>query len=206
MHDGTAHLSKITKQSPKIAQIFKNVQFLLFFIRTIWFKKEFSPTFVHIQQIKLYKMKKIFFTLMCAVLFSIPAFAQDINAKGDNIIGEYLYVKKSGDSKIRISKVADGTYTAQVFWVANDLDENGNKRKDVKNKNKSLRNVDLDKVVIIKGLKYNADDKEWGDTDIYDPSSGKTYSVDIEFKDAKTLKVYGNIWGIGKTVYWQKIK
>lgn len=76
----------------------------------------------------------------------------------------------------------------------------------MKNKDKNLRNVDLDKVVIIKGLKYDADDKEWGDADIYDPSSGKIYDVDIEFKDAKTLEVYGNIWGIGKTVYWKKIK
>lgn len=151
-------------------------------------------------------MKKIIFTLLCSVLFSVPSFAQNMNSKGDNIIGEYLYAKKEGDSKIRISKAADGTYTAQVFWVANALDKNGNKRKDVKNKDKNLRNVDLDKVVIIKGLKYDADDKKWGDADIYDPSSGKTYDVDIEFKDAKTLEVYGNIWGIGKTVYWKKIK
>lgn len=151
-------------------------------------------------------MKRIIFTLMCAMLFSVASFAQEMNSKGDNIIGEYLYAKKTGDSKIRISKAADGTYTAQVFWVANALDENGNKRKDVKNKDKKLRNVDLDKVVIIKGLKYDADDNEWGDAEIYDPSSGKIYDVDIEFKDSKTLEVYGNIWGIGKTVYWKKIK
>ena len=85
-------------------------------------------------------------------------------------------------------------------------DKNGNKRKDVKNPNKSLRNVDVDKIVLIKGLKYDADDKEWGDTDIYDPTGGKIYSVDIKFKDSKTLEVYGNIWGIGKTVYWTRIE
>lgn len=152
-------------------------------------------------------MKKTIFTLLVVALFSVSlnAQTQKMNSKGDNIVGEYLFPKKGGDSKIRISKAADGTYTAQVFWVENALDKNGNKRKDVKNKNKSLRNIDIDKVVIIKGLKYDADDKEWGDTDIYDPSSGKIYDVDIEFKDAKTLKVYGNILGIGKTVYWTKI-
>ena len=145
-------------------------------------------------------MKRIIFIMLCAVLFTMPSFAQDINSKGDNIIGEYLSIKDGSQSKIRITKAADGTYTAQVFWVANALDEKGNKRKDVKNKDKNLRNVDLDKVVIIKGLKYDADDKEWGDAEIYDPSSGKIYDVDIEFKDSKTLEVYGNIWGIGKTV------
>ena len=151
-------------------------------------------------------MKKIFFTLLCAVMFTIPSFAQDMNSKGDNIIGEYLSIKDGKKSKIRISKASNGTYTAQVFWVENPLDKNGNKRKDVKNPNKNLRNVDVDKIVLIKGLKYDADDKEWGDTDIYDPTGGKVYSVDIEFKDSKTLEVYGNIWGIGKTVYWTRIE
>ena len=184
----------------------KIVQLRGFYCTIICMMCKIRYTFVQNNQTNLYKMKNPIFTFVCAVLLSASAFAQNMNSKGDNIIGEYMYAKKTGDSKIRISKATDGTYTAQVFWVANALDENGNKRKDVKNKNKSLRNVDLDKVVIIKGLKYDADDNEWGDAEIYDPSSGKIYDVDIEFKDSKTLEVYGNIWGIGKTVYWKKIK
>ena len=150
-------------------------------------------------------MKKIFFTLMCALMV-LSANAQDLNSKGDNIIGEYLSLKDGSKSKIRITKEDDGTYKAQVFWIEKDLDANGNKRKDVKNPDKSLRNLDLDKVVLIKGLKYDAKDKEWSDTKIYDPGSGKIYNVDIEFKDAKTLKVYGNILGIGKTLYWTRLE
>ena len=151
-------------------------------------------------------MKKIIFTLLCAMTFSLTTYAQDLNSNGDNILGEYLSIKDGGKSKIKITKEADGTYTAQVYWVERALDANGNKRKDVKNPDKSLRNVDLDKVILIKGLKYDAKGKEWTDTKIYDPGSGKIYSVDIEFKDAKTLKVYGNILGIGKTVYWTRIE
>ena len=150
-------------------------------------------------------MKKIIFTLMC-VLMAISSSAQDLNSKGDNIIGEYLSIKDGSKSKIRISKESNGTYTAQVFWVEKAYDANGNKRKDTKNPDKNLRNVDLDKVILIKDLKYDAKGKEWSDTKIYDPGSGKIYSVDIEFKDAKTLKVYGNILGIGKTVYWTRIE
>lgn len=153
----------------------------------------------------MYKMKKIIFTIMCA-LMAISANAQNLNSKGDNIIGNYLSTKDGVKSKIKITKEANGTYKAQVYWVERALDAKGNKRKDVKNPNKSLRNVDIDKVVLIKGLKYDAKDKEWTDSKIYDPGSGKIYSVDIEFKDAKTLKVYGNILGIGKTVYWTRIK
>lgn len=150
-------------------------------------------------------MKKIILTLMCTLMV-FAANAQDLNSKGDNILGEYLSLKDGSKSKIRITKESNGTYTAQVFWVEKDLDANGNKRKDVKNPNKNLRNIDIDKVILIKGLKYDAKDKEWSDTKIYDPGSGKIYSVDIEFKDANTLKVYGNILGIGKTVYWTKLK
>lgn len=153
----------------------------------------------------MYKMKKIIFTIMCA-LMAISANAQNLNSKGDNIIGNYLSTKDGVKSKIKITKEANGTYKAQVYWVERAMDAKGNKRKDVKNPNKSLRNVDIDKVVLIKGLKYDADDKEWTDSKIYDPGSGKIYSVDIEFKDANTLKVYGNILGIGKTVYWTRIK
>ena len=142
---------------------------------------------------------------MC-VLMAFTSNAQGLNSKGDNIIGEYLSIKDGSKSKIRITKEANGTYTAQVFWVEKAYDSKGNKRKDTKNPDAKLRNVDLDKVVLIKGLKYNAKDKEWTDTKIYDPGSGKIYSVDIEFKDAKTLKVYGNIMGIGKTVYWTRLE
>jgi uncharacterized protein (DUF2147 family) len=153
----------------------------------------------------MYKMKKIIFTIMCA-LMAISANAQNLNSKGDNIIGNYLSTKDGVKSKIKITKEANGTYKAQVYWVERALDAKGNKRKDIKNPNKSLRNVDIDKVVLIKGLKYDAKDKEWTDSKIYDPGSGKIYSVDIEFKDVKTLKVYGNILGIGKTVYWTRIE
>ena len=150
-------------------------------------------------------MKKILFAIICA-LVTFTANAQDINSNGDNIIGNYLSLKDGSKSKIKITKEADGTYTAQVYWIEKAFDANGNKRKDTKNPDKSLRNLDLDKVILVKGLKYDAKGKEWTDTKMYDPGSGKIYNVDIEFKDAKTLKVYGNILGIGKTLYWTRLE
>ena len=151
-------------------------------------------------------MKKFLLTIVCALMAFAPALAQNFNDKADNIVGEYLTDRGGSKSKVRVTKNAQGTYDAQVFWVEKPLDDKGQKRKDVKNPDKGLRNVDIDKVVLVKGLKYDAKGKEWTDTKIYDPGSGKIYSVDIEFKDAKTLKVYGNILGIGKTVYWTRIE
>ena len=82
----------------------------------------------------------------------------------------------------------------------------GQKRKDVKNPDKKLRQVDIDKVVVVQCLKYDADDKEWCDAKIYDPSKGIRVNVTCEFVDSKRLKLRGTIMGIGTTLYWTKIK
>lgn len=129
-----------------------------------------------------------------------------MNSNGDNILGEYISDRGGSKSKIKVTKEEDGTYMAQVYWVENELDKDGNKRKDVKNPDKKLRNVDIDKVVLIKGLKYNAKKQKWGGADIYDPTMGMKVDVDVEFVSPTKLKLFGNILGIGKKVYWEKFK
>lgn len=103
-------------------------------------------------------------------------------------------------------KETNGAYTAQVFWVEHPYDKNGKKRKDVKNPDENLRNVDIDKVVLVKGLKYDADDKEWSGAKIYDPTKGFKVNATAKFEKDGRLKLRGTILGIGKTLYWQKIK
>ena len=142
--------------------------------------------------------------IFCAMMLT-PALAQGLNDNGDNILGEYLTERGGTKSKVRVTKNADGTYKAQVFWVEKLYDESGNKRKDEKNPDKSLRNVDVDQIVLVKGLKYIAEDKEWGDAKIYDPTMGIKVNATAEFTDANTLKLRGTIMGIGKTLYWKRI-
>ena len=149
-------------------------------------------------------MKKILLMILCALTLT-PAVAQGLNDNGDNILGEYLTDRGGTKSKVRVTKNADGTYNAQVFWVEKLYDESGNKRKDEKNPDKSLRNVDVDQIVLVKGLKYIAEDKEWGDAKIYDPTMGIKVNATAEFTDANTLKLRGTIMGIGKTLYWKRI-
>ena len=143
---------------------------------------------------------------MGALMMVLPSFAQGINDKADNIVGEYLTDRGGSKSKVRVTKNVDGTYDAQVFWVEKPLDAKGNKRKDVKNPDKNLRNVDIDQVVVVKGLKYDANDKVWGDGGIYDPSKGIRVNVTAEFESSEKLKLRGTILGIGTTIYWTKIK
>lgn len=151
-------------------------------------------------------MKKLLLTLFCALALALPSFAQGLNDKADNIVGEYLTDRGGSKSKVRITKNTDGTYNAQVFWVEKPFDAQGNKRKDVKNPDKNMRNVDIDKVVLVKGLKYDADDKEWGGAKIYDPTKGMRVNATAEFVEPNKLKLRATILGIGKTLYWTKIK
>lgn len=151
-------------------------------------------------------MKKLILALVCALFYSLQIVANGINNNGDNIVGEYLTDRGGSKSKVRVTKNNDGTYNAQIYWVEKPLDEKGNKRKDVKNPDKSLRNVDIDQVVIVKGLKYDKKDKTWGDAKIYDPSKGIRVNVTAEFVEEKKLKLRGTIFGIGTTLYWTKIQ
>ena len=144
--------------------------------------------------------------MICAVMAIVPMVAQDMNSNGDNIVGEYLTDRGGSKSKVRVTKNVDGTYNAQVFWVEHPNDDKGNKRKDVKNPDKALRNVDIDKVVLVDGLQYKAKDKKWGGAKIYDPTKGIRVNASAEFVSPTKLKLRGTILGIGTTLYWTKIK
>ena len=150
-------------------------------------------------------MKKFLFALLALVAFVAPVSSQNLNDNGDNIVGEYLTDRGGSKSKVRVTRNDNGTYTAQVFWVENALDKNGNKRKDVKNPDKNLRNVDIDNVILVDGLKYDAQDKKWGGTKIYDPTKGLKVNVSAEFIEPTKLKLRGTIMGVGVTLYWQKL-
>lgn len=133
------------------------------------------------------------------------AMADDPNAAGDNIIGNYLVEHKGEKSKVKVFKNADGSYTAQVFWVQNRTEKDGSVRKDTKNPDKSLRNVDCDKILIFKGLKYDASAKVWSGASIYDPVRGINASLKAWFSDSKTLSLKGSKMGFSETVTWTRL-
>ena len=74
-------------------------------------------------------MRKYIFMAIAAIFMALPAVAQNLNSNPDSIIGEYSTDRGGKKSKVRVTKNTNGTYTAQVFWVENPLDANGNKRK-----------------------------------------------------------------------------
>ena len=140
-------------------------------------------------------MKK-FFVMFCMLPFvAAAAFGQN---KADDIVGNWFAEQDGVESFVEIMKSPDGTYMAQVRWVENSVGPDGRKELDVKNPDKSLRNVPVDEIVLFRGLEFN-----WGGTKIYDPTRGIRANVTCSLEDGgKTLKLRGSVLGIGETVEW----
>ena len=146
-------------------------------------------------------MQKIMLAL-CELFITLIANAQ--NDKADNILGTYAAGEGKDAYKIQITKLSDGTYQGQICWLATTKDDDGNVLVDKKNPDKSLRNTPMDKVVLFKGLEYDSDKKQWGDTKIYDPERGIQAKMTAKFENASTLIIRGSVLGIGESVTWKK--
>ena len=128
-----------------------------------------------------------------------------LNVSAEEIIGTY-YVSHGGEnSKVRIFRDSDGTFTARVIWVENKFDRNGNVRLDEKNPDKSLRDTPCDSIVLIEDLVFNSGKKRWDSGKIYDPTRGIRANLTCSFESPSRLKVRGSLMGIGETVFWKKI-
>lgn len=135
-----------------------------------------------------------------ALMTAMSAFAQ-----ADKIVGVYSAQHEGRNSKIKITKVNDG-YRAQIIWVDNLKKPDGTVRTDEKNPDPKKRSTPADQIVLIERVTYNAKKKQWGDGKIYEPTSGKVWTVTCSFEDDNTLKVRGS-WGIfGKSVHWKKLE
>ena len=138
----------------------------------------------------------------------LTAAAQEngLNVSAEEIIGTY-YVSHGGEnSKVRIYAAQDGSFTAQIIWVEDRLDSDGNVRLDEKNPDKSLRTTPCDQITIIEGLEFNPAKKRWDKGKIYDPTRGIRANVSCVFVSPDSLKVRGTLMGFGETIYWTRTR
>lgn len=142
-------------------------------------------------------MKRFVFMMLTLVLAVSGAFAQ-----ADKVVGTYKAVRNGVASKVKVFKYQDG-YRAQVIWVDNLKMEDGTNRLDVKNPDPAKRKVQADQIVLIDKVTYK--NEKWADGKIYDPTSGKVFTVTLYFKDAKTLTVKGSIGPFFQRMYWTKM-
>ena len=146
----------------------------------------------------------LFFAFLLGCV-SMTVAQNKLNDEADNIVG--IYASTEGNRfKAEIVKLKDGTYRGQIIWMEHDRDADGNKRLDVKNPDKSLRNTPLDHVVVFSGLVYNAKKHRWDGTKIYDPNRGIRANLTAEFEKDGRLRLKGSLLAISESVYWKKIE
>lgn len=155
------------------------------------------------------KQTLILALLVIAIVFPSLTVAQ--TSKADRITGIYLtYDDDTGKEKsqVRIHKASNGKYVGEIVWLKVPNEANGKEKLDKNNQEPKLRSRKVMGLQILKGFSYDADNDEWSEGTIYNPSSGKTYNCYMKFENSKSLKIRGYIgaaWmGLGKTAVWTK--
>lgn len=139
--------------------------------------------------------------LRLLLLFPIISLSQD----KESICGIWLEEEKQ--SHIEIYQTDSGDYEGKIIWLAEPLDENGNIKLDKENPDKNLRHKTIKGLIIITDLELIDGDK-WGNGNIYDARSGKTYSLNARLENKNTLFMRGYIGFslIGRTTTWTRIE
>lgn len=147
------------------------------------------------------KFLKVVVVALC-VMGASATYAQN----ADRILGVYEAIEEGKESKVRFTKQPDGTYQGQIFWLKNAYNADGTPKYDLKNPDPAKRKVRSDNVVVVYGVRYDAEENEWNGGKVYNPTNGKIYTVEVSFSDDKTLNVRGKLGPFGKSVYWKKIE
>mgnify|MGYP002519539417 CR=1 FL=1 len=151
-------------------------------------------------------MKRFLMLLACGVIALSVSVASASTEGGDRILGVYKAVKDGAVSKVRISKIGDNAYKAQLFWLEKDKNPDGSLRTDLKNPDPAKRKTPANQIVLIQSVSYDSKEGVWKDGNIYDPTSGKVYKTVVDFTDEKTLRVRGYLGPFSKSLYWHKIE
>lgn len=150
-------------------------------------------------------MKRLLMLAVAGVFALSSTLASAPTNEGDRILGEYKAVKDGAVSKVRISKIGDNAYKAQVFWLEKATNADGSLRKDIKNPDPAKRETPSNQIVLIESVSYDAKEGVWKNGEIYDPTSGKVYRTVVDFTEDKTLRVRGYLGPFSKSLYWYKL-
>lgn len=122
--------------------------------------------------------------------------------QADKILGIWELEDKT--SQMEIYK-KDGKYFGKLLYGKDVVNEDGTSKKDTENPNPDLRTQDIIGSTYISNLEFDGD--EWDDGDVYDSSTGKTWScyVEIEDGDLHFTGYMGMKW-LGQTYVYKRIK
>ncbi|KAB2809773.1 DUF2147 domain-containing protein [Phaeocystidibacter luteus] len=145
-------------------------------------------------------MKHLITLTFAYLIASFSAMAQS----PDDILG--IWLNEREDAKIEVYK-QNGKYYGKIVWLKNDKEDDGTTPNlDDKNPNANLRSRRVIGINILRGLVWDADDEEYDDGEIYDPRSGKTYSLYgyIQEDGKLFMKGYIGFSLIGRSTVWTR--
>ena len=138
--------------------------------------------------------------LALAVLLVLPAQATEPEIQA-------VWLNQDEDAHIEIAPCGDAL-CGTIVWLEDPLDDQGRPELDDENPDSAKQNQPILGLQILEGFPVEPDRKGlWADGTIYDPNNGKTYSCQMSFKNANTLKIRGYI-GIsllGRTEIWTRV-
>jgi uncharacterized protein (DUF2147 family) len=150
-------------------------------------------------------------------VFVALLFAGNISAN-DKILGKWL--TPNGKSHVDLTKCGDAvcgkivwlkspTYNADADQVKEGKVKAGDAKVDTENPDAAKRTQPIVGLTFLKNFKYNAEDDEWANGEIYDPESGKLYVGELKMEGNDTLKLNGHLkisrW-LGKKQTWTRVK
>ncbi|MEO6456267.1 MAG: DUF2147 domain-containing protein [Ginsengibacter sp.] len=131
-------------------------------------------------------VKKTCFLLF--LVFGVVGIKAQNNA--DAILGKWITIQNN--LKVEIYK-QNNIYKAKILWFkdTDDKSQPMELRVDNKNPDKSLRSRKWIGMEVLRGLKYNTEDKEWEDGKIYVAKNGKEWDSVAWITKDNCLKVKG---------------
>ena len=137
---------------------------------------------------------------VCFSLFCIVSMYGQADA--DRIVGTYLAKLSRNDAKVKAFKYKDG-YRLQIIWLKETKNPDGSLKVDKNNPDEKMRTTPMTQVVLIDKVSYV--NGKWQNGRIYDPTSGKSYKVELKL-DGNSLEVKGKLGPFSKNMYWTKIQ
>ena len=124
------------------------------------------------------------------MLLTVSASQISAQNNGDAIIGKWMTVQNN--LKVEVYK-QNNRFKAKILWFKDTDDKSRpmESRLDDKNPVKSLRSRKLLGMEVLTHLRYNAEDKEWQDGQIYVANNGKEFDSIAWITKGNLLKVKG---------------
>lgn len=145
-------------------------------------------------------MKMRHFTSLFVLFFAIRtlSLAQSESA----ILGVWYNTEKTAQVEIQ-KKGAE--FIGKIVWLKEPI-QGGKPLTDNQNPDPKLKTRPMLGLPLLTGLKYSSG--IWKGGEIYDPTSGKTYSCELKLKSPEILEVKGYLGFsfVGRTVEWTKVK